>query len=42
MTSSANLSSLANELRITENEAKKFHAGIWRYGNVGGDDEEEY
>jgi endonuclease YncB( thermonuclease family) len=32
-------------LRIAESEARKSHAGIWRYGDVGDvgdDDEEEY
>ena len=42
MINSDNLSSLANELRIAENVARKYHAGIWRYGDVGDDDEEEY
>ena len=42
MINSDNLSSLANELRIAESAARKSHAGIWRYGDVGDDDEEEY
>jgi staphylococcal nuclease domain-containing protein 1 len=42
MINSENLSALAADLRISENSARKNHTGIWRYGDVGDDDEEEY
>lgn len=42
MINSENLSALAADLRISESSARKSHTGMWRYGDVGDDDEEEY
>lgn len=42
MINSDNLSALANDLRLSESAARKSHTGMWRYGDVGDDDEEEY
>jgi len=40
MLNNTNLSSLASELKAAEKSAKKSRRGIWRYGDVGDDDEE--
>ena len=42
MVNSDNLSALAGDLRISESAARRVHTGMWRYGDVGDDDEEEY
>lgn len=42
MINSENLSALAADLRISERSARKSHTGMWRYGDVGDDDEDEF
>jgi len=40
MINDENLSALAADLRIAEKDARRTHTGMWRYGDVGDDDEE--
>lgn len=43
MLNSESLSTLFEELKVAENSARKAHSGMWRYGDIGDeDDEEEY
>lgn len=42
MINSENLSALEGDLRLAEKSARKRHSGMWRYGDVGDDDEDEY
>ncbi len=41
MINSENLAALVGDLRLSENSARKNHTGIWRYGDVGDDDDED-
>ena len=37
-----NLSALTTDLKLVEGSARKSHTGMWRYGDVGDDDEEDF
>ncbi len=41
MINSDNLTALATELQLVEAAARKSHIGMWRYGDVGDDDDDD-
>ena len=42
MGNNSNLDKLAADLAVAQDEARKMRAGMWRYGDIGDEDEEEY